>query len=72
MFYLIAQGFKQSKNDYSLFTSRLGSDLIVLLVYVNDKILVDPNFVMLQEIHAMLPVAELGGIFWGGFHPWIP
>ena len=36
---LIAQGFVQSKNDYSLFTYTKGTDITILIVYVDDIVI---------------------------------
>lgn len=36
---LIQLGFVQSHYDYSLFTSRVGKELIVVLIYVDDLLI---------------------------------
>lgn len=51
---LLANGFVQSKNDYSLFTFGSGSDLVILLVYVDDITLAGPNSSKLAEAQNLL------------------
>ena len=51
---LIANGFSQSKNDYSLFTIGKGASLVVLLVYVDDILLAGPSATCVHSIQAKL------------------
>lgn len=37
--FLVAHGFTQSLQDYSLFTRKLHGEFIIFLVYVNDMVL---------------------------------
>jgi hypothetical protein len=51
---LIAQGFIQSKADYSLFTRTEGSVFITLLVYVDDVVLASNNAAAIKQFIASL------------------
>lgn len=47
-------GFQQSTADPSLFTKGTDSDLVVLLLYVDDIILAGPNTTVLDQTQNML------------------
>ncbi|CAM8909312.1 unnamed protein product [Rhodiola kirilowii] len=47
-------GFRQSLNDYSLFTLQCGDDFIMLLVYVDDVILTGTSMKLIQDIKAFI------------------
>jgi hypothetical protein len=51
---LIAQGFIQSRADYSLFTRTEGSVFIALLVYVDDVVLASNNATAIKQFIAFL------------------
>ena len=51
---LIANGFSQSKNDYSLFTIGKGASLVLLLVYVNDILLASLSVACVHSIQVKL------------------
>ena len=51
---LIANGFSQSKNDYSLLTIGKGASLVVLLVYADDILLACPSAACAHSIQAKL------------------
>ena len=51
---LIANGFTQSKSDYSLFTFGSGANLVILLVYVDDIILASPSSTKLSQVQQLL------------------
>ncbi|XP_070036612.1 uncharacterized mitochondrial protein AtMg00810-like [Nicotiana tomentosiformis] len=42
-------GFQQSHFDYSLFTNKAGSDLVVILVYVDDLLITGNNPSLLSQ-----------------------
>lgn len=43
-------GFLQSHYDYSLFTKRIGSELIVILVYVDDLLITGSSYNLIQQV----------------------
>lgn len=45
---LLHMGFQQSHFDYSLFTKQKGSDLVVVLVHVDDLLITCNNVVLLN------------------------
>jgi len=47
-------GFVQSHFDYSLFTLTVGSDVIVVLVYVDDLMLTGSNITLIQSTKSNL------------------
>lgn len=48
--FLIAQGFLQSKNDYTLFTKRIRGCMLILLVYVDDVIVACEEIEAIEDI----------------------
>lgn len=42
--------FEQSHNDYSLFTRRVGSDLVIVLIYVDDILIIGSSLVLIQQV----------------------
>lgn len=52
--FLLAQGFIQSKNDYTLFLKSIGSALLNLLVYVDDIVVVCSDLHAVNQIKASL------------------
>ncbi|XP_070009787.1 uncharacterized mitochondrial protein AtMg00810-like [Nicotiana sylvestris] len=42
--------FAQSHYDYSLFTKRIGADLVVILVYVDDLLVTSSNLLLIQQV----------------------
>ena len=63
---LLAAGFTQSYNDYSLFVRGSGSSFVALLVYVDDIMLARPDSSLLQqvkqEIQATFKLKDLGSL----------
>ncbi|XP_073225556.1 uncharacterized protein [Cicer arietinum] len=53
---LLAHGFAQSRNDYFLLTFGSSPSLPILLVYLDDIVLDEPNFTKTVESHALLSV----------------
>lgn len=51
---LITQGYKQLKNDYSLFTKRKQTNITTLVVYVDDITLTGNNNKEIQQIKSHL------------------
>ena len=51
---LIANGFTQSKSDYSLFTYGFGANLVILLLYVEDIILASLSSTKLSHVQQLL------------------
>jgi len=51
---ITANGFRQSKNDYSLFTHGFGSSLVILSAYPNDIILVGFDFSYVNNVQLIL------------------
>lgn len=47
---LKCQNFVQSKNDYSLFIKRTGTDITLVDVYVDDMIITDSNIACIQDL----------------------
>ncbi|CAM8969964.1 unnamed protein product [Rhodiola kirilowii] len=62
--FLVSLGYKQSINDYSLFTKAKGSTFTVLLVYVDDIILTGDDQeemnVVKQALHDKFTIKDLG------------
>ncbi|CAL9014239.1 unnamed protein product [Prunus brigantina] len=56
--YLPAIGFESSHSDPSLFVKHLGSDIVILLLYVDDIILTGSKVALVQEV-----VDELSSVF---------
>lgn len=48
--YLVVVGFKAYLSDSSLFVKQVGTDMIILLLYVNDVILIGSNIVLIQFV----------------------
>ncbi|XP_019261966.1 PREDICTED: uncharacterized protein LOC109239830 [Nicotiana attenuata] len=42
--------FTQSHYDYSLFTKRIGANLVVILVYVDDLLVTGSNLLLIQQV----------------------
>lgn len=61
---LIQFGFKDSENDYFLFTLRKGTDVVLLLVYVDDVIITGISVQLIQSlksfIHDKFHIKDLG------------
>ena len=51
---LIDIGFLQSHYDYSLFTKRVGKELLVILVYVDDLLITGSNLNLIQQVRKYL------------------
>lgn len=51
---LIADGFSQSKADYSLFTKGIGDTFIALLVYVDDILITGPSPIEIYKVKSLL------------------
>ncbi|CAM8954568.1 unnamed protein product [Rhodiola kirilowii] len=51
---LLDFGFKQSLNDYSLFTLQEGTEFIILLVYVDDVLLTGTSLALITKIKAFI------------------
>ena len=51
---LLAKGFTQSKNDYSLFYIGLGHSMVFLLVYVDDIIISGPDMEQIAQVQKKL------------------
>ncbi|XP_019231436.1 PREDICTED: uncharacterized protein LOC109212260 [Nicotiana attenuata] len=51
---LVCMGFQQSHYDYSLFTKKAGSDIVVILVYVDDLLITGNNQQLLCETRSDL------------------
>ncbi|KAE8666011.1 Dihydroorotase [Hibiscus syriacus] len=51
---LLMAGYMQSKYDYSMFTKQQGSDIVVLLVYVDDLLITGSNEVLIAELKHIL------------------
>lgn len=47
---LVSFGFKQSKDDYSLFTKSKGADYIAVLIYVDDMLLTSNSMGLIVEL----------------------
>nr|GLL42026.1 uncharacterized protein LOC109184712 [Ipomoea trifida] len=68
---LLCMGFNQSKADPSLFTKGYGSELLALLIYVDDILVASPNLSLIQELkthlHNAFKIKDLGtlGFFLG-------
>lgn len=66
------QGYKQSKNDYSLFTKKEAAYITILIIYVDDIILTGNN---IQEIHTIkaylntiFSIKDLGRLHFFSWH----
>ncbi|CAM8943540.1 unnamed protein product [Rhodiola kirilowii] len=61
---LIHFGFRQSLEDYSLFTLSRGDDFLILLVYVDDVVLTGTSTTLISQvkgfIHDMFQIKDLG------------
>lgn len=61
---MIDYGFKESLNDYSVFTYTKGKDLIVLLIYVDDVIITGKSTDIISRvknfIHDKFQIKDLG------------
>lgn len=61
---LIQGGFSQSAHDYSLFTKTSGSDIVIILIYVDDPMLTNSNEHLVNEandiLHRQFKVKDLG------------
>ena len=55
--FLIAHGFTQSLQDYSLFTRELHGEFVIFLVYVNDMVLPETSRAQIDVIKRDLDVA---------------
>lgn len=51
---LLESGFVQSSLDHSLFIKRKGSDIVVILVYVDDMLVTGSNLGLLEHTKAIL------------------
>ncbi|KAL4363042.1 hypothetical protein GQ457_04G026360 [Hibiscus cannabinus] len=51
---VLAYGFTQSPSEYSLFVKGNGSNLVILLVYVDDIVLAGSNLDQLKEVQSFL------------------
>ena len=61
---LLLQGYTQSRNDYSLFIYKHGTDITILAVYVDDIILTGSNLEHIQsvkqDLHDKFSIKDLG------------
>lgn len=61
---LVDQHFKQSKNDYSLFIHKTGTDIIIKVFYVDDIIITSNNSFHIQlvkdHLNATFSINDLG------------
>lgn len=63
---LVSLGFKQSTQDYSLFTREINSEFIVILIYVDDMVLTGTNQQQIDDVKAALDraftIKDLGSL----------
>lgn len=61
---LLFAGFTQSVHDYSLFTLRKGTNIVIVLVYVDDLLIIGSNEKLINEakggLHKQFKLKELG------------
>lgn len=62
--FFLAQGFHQSKNDYSLFTRSVSIRFIVALSYIDDLLLAESNpysiDILKANLHSAFTIKYLG------------
>ncbi|CAI9759851.1 unnamed protein product [Fraxinus pennsylvanica] len=65
-FFIIEQGFQQSKADYSLFTGSTGDSFTAILVYVDDIIIAGSNVKIINSLKDLLDakfkIKDLGNL----------
>lgn len=52
--YLIAQGFQRSPSDANLYVKNIGSDIILLVIYVDDIIITGNRLHLIEHIKSTL------------------
>ncbi|XP_038998774.1 uncharacterized mitochondrial protein AtMg00810-like [Hibiscus syriacus] len=61
---LVTTGYVQSKFDYSLFTKRKGTKIVIMLIYVDDLMITGNDAAMIEELkkilHASFRMKDLG------------
>ena len=61
---LLEAGYTQSSLDYSLFTKYCGNDIVVILVYVDNLMIIGNNQQLIEDaqktLHSKLKVKDLG------------
>ena len=61
---LLAWGFSSSLSDSSMFLLRKGTDIIIILIYVDDIIVIGSNIVlvhqMVSSLHSQFAIKDLG------------
>ncbi|KAE8725286.1 hypothetical protein F3Y22_tig00009003pilonHSYRG00075 [Hibiscus syriacus] len=61
---LVTAGYVQSKFDYSLFTKRKGTKIVIMLIYVDDLLITGNDAAMIEELkkilHASFRMKDLG------------
>lgn len=62
--FLLGKGFKQSKNDYSLFTRVVDNKATFILVYVDDLLITGDDAIGIAAIktalHTVFTIKDLG------------
>lgn len=61
---LLNSGYQQSHRDYSLFTKKKGSGLVIILVYVDDLLITGNDTALIEEakhtLHSHFRITDLG------------
>ncbi|XP_070003615.1 uncharacterized mitochondrial protein AtMg00810-like [Nicotiana sylvestris] len=62
---LVHKGFQQSQYDYSLFVRRVGDDIVIILVYVDDLLITSNNHKLCDtrlDLQGMFKMKDLVGL----------